>query len=58
MYRKFCGYNYFDNMLKSCIRANDQNLFIKILDKSMALDIADILSPVITNGGVQYPLIN
>ena len=42
-------------MLKSCIRANDQNLFIKILDKSMALDIADILSPVITNGGVQYP---
>ena len=41
-------------MLKSCIRANDQNLFIKILDKSMALDIADILSPVITNGGVQY----
>lgn len=55
VYRKFCGYNYFDNMLKSCIRANDQNLFIKILDKSMALDIADILSPVITNGGVQYP---
>ena len=55
VYRKCYGYNYLDNTLKSCIRANDQDLFLKILDKSMELDIADILSPVIANGGVQYP---
>ena len=55
VYRRSCGYNYFDPRLKACIRANNKELFIKILDKSMALNIADMLSPVIANGGVQYP---
>lgn len=55
VYRRIYGYNYFDNTLKSCIRANSQELFIKILEKSMALDIADFLKTVIVNGGVQYP---
>lgn len=55
VYRRSCGYNYFDPRLKACIRANNKELFVKILDKSMALNIADMLSPVIANGGVQYP---
>lgn len=55
VYRRCYGYSYFDNTLKSCIRANNQGLFIKILEKGMSLDIADMLSPVIANGEVQYP---
>ena len=53
VYRRCYGYSYFDNTLKSCIRANNQGLFIKILEKGMSLDIADMLSPVIANGEVQ-----
>ena len=55
VFRKSRGYNYFDNTQKKCIRVNNQDLFIKILDKSMTLNLADMLGTFITNGGVQYP---
>ena len=55
VYRRSYGYKDFDITLKSCIRANNQDLFIKILEKGMSLDIADMLSPVIAKKGVQYP---
>ncbi len=55
VFRKSIGYNFFDSALRLCIRVNNQDLFLKILDKSMELDIADILGSIIYSGGVIYP---
>lgn len=55
VFRKSIGYHFFDSALRLCIRVNNQDLFLKILDKSMELDIADILGSIIFSGGVKYP---
>lgn len=54
-YRRSQGYSSFDNTLRNCIRANNEQIFIKILELSMDMNLVDILKNFITNGGISYP---
>ena len=55
VYRRSKGYSVFDNLLKSCIRINDEQTFIQLLDLALEMKLGDVLKSFISNGGVAYP---
>ena len=58
VFRLSQGYQYFDNPLKSVIRVNNENLFIRILEKSYNMKLGENLGAFIRNGGIVYPFQN
>lgn len=55
LYRMWQGYQYFDNPLKSVIRANSEPIFIKILQKCYINGLGEYLGAFVKNGGIVYP---
>jgi len=55
IYRRSFGHTGFDGSLKACIRANDEQLFLQILELAMEMNIGNILKSFISNSGISYP---
>lgn len=57
-YQSNRGINYFDRTLNNCIRANDESLFIRILNRSMELGLGALLGKFIRGRNATYPFTN
>ncbi|WP_461484325.1 S1 RNA-binding domain-containing protein [Porphyromonas asaccharolytica] len=55
VYRATQGYQSFGSSLSDLIRVNDNSLFLRILDRTLEMGLAEVLSSFIRNGGVRYP---
>lgn len=55
LYRMSQGYHFFDNTLKSVIRANSEQVFTAILQKCYDLGLGEYLGAFVKNGGIAYP---
>ena len=55
LYRMSQGYHFFDNTLKSVIRANSEQVFTAILQKCYDLGFGEYLGAFVKNGGIAYP---
>lgn len=55
MYRRSCGYLTFDNTLRPYIRVNNTELFTRIMDRCMELNVGTILGDFIKESTVIYP---
>ena len=55
LYRMSQGYQYFDNSLKSVIRANSEPVFTNILQKCYVSGLGENLGAFVKNGGIVYP---
>ena len=55
LYRMSQGYHFFDNTLKSVIRANSEQVFTAILQKCYDLGFVEYLGAFVKNGGIAYP---
>lgn len=55
LYRMSQGYHFFDNTLKSVIRANSEQVFTAILQKCYDLGLGEYLGAFVKNGGIVYP---
>lgn len=58
LYRLLQGYHYFDNTLKSVIRANSESVFTNILQKCYVIGLGENLGAFVKNGGIVYPFTN
>lgn len=43
--------------IKPYIRVNDQNTFLRILNKSIELELGNVLSNILNNGGIVFPFV-
>lgn len=58
VFRMYQGYKYFDSTLKPVIRVNNEELFVRILEKSYHWELGNILGAFIRDGGIVYPFQN
>lgn len=53
--RRSYGNTGFDSSLKACIRANNEQVFLQIMELAMEMNLGDVLKTFISNGGITYP---
>ena len=58
VFRKSLGFQSFDNSLIPIVRVNDVSLFLRILDRTFEMGLAETLGGFVRNGGVVYPFPN